>query len=454
MEPKSRRGDAEVITVTGSKPTPVAVRSLVAACLAATGFLAAPPAQADDPPLAPGETIRDRGYAAMVVDGDTIRFSQSSDRLTHNYDVVRLLGVQAPEKYPGASGCEGPSAHEYLRNAVEGRQVVLASASDSRSSIRNRRLRTVYVKQENGTWFDASAYMLSAGLGQWMPKKYEPVHNLQYRRLFDAARAGGQNMWNPAFCGQGPEANLRLVVQPDPMGDDAQHLNGEYVAIVNDGATRVDLSGWVMRDGSLDWLRLPNGTAVDPAGVIFVRSGSGTDTSTSVHWGRRAPVWANFTTARGTRTKFGFIGDGAYLLDPRGNVRASKVYPCIDGCADPARGYLQIARVKYDPEGDERRRPNSETITIANRGPSTLPLFGYELRANDFGYEFGPTETLAPGARMTFRLGEGRSTADVRHLGLLHAALDNGGDRVLLRSFDGVGLDCHSWGRSRCLARY
>jgi hypothetical protein len=55
---------------------------------------------------------------------------------------------------------------------------------------------------------------------------------------------------------------------------------------------------------------------------------------------------------------------------------------------------------------------------------------------------------------MTFPLGVGRSTADVRHLGLLHAdpALDNGGDRVLLRSFNGVGLDCHSWGLSRWLA--
>ena len=55
---------------------------------------------------------------------------------------------------------------------------------------------------------------------------------------------------------------------------------------------------------------------------------------------------------------------------------------------------------------------------------------------------------------MTFPLGVGRSTADVRHLGLLHAdpALDNGGDRVLLRSFDGLGLDCHSWGLSRWLA--
>ena len=134
-------------------------------------------------------------------------------------------------------------------------------------------------------------------------------------------------MWNPEYCGPGPSANLRLVIQPDPVGVDDRRLNKEYVAIVNDGVERVDLSGWVIRDGSLDWLRLPAGTGVDPAAVLTIRSGSGRNTASTVYWSRRSPVWANFTTAAGTRTRFGFIGDGAYLIDPVGNVRASKVYP-------------------------------------------------------------------------------------------------------------------------------
>jgi endonuclease YncB( thermonuclease family) len=418
------------------------------------GLLVAAPAQADDPPLRPGETVRDRGYAAMVVDGDTLRFSHSRNRLTDSYQVVRLLGVQTPEKLPGASGCEGPQAHDVLREAIEGRPVVLTSAGDSRSSIRNRRLRTVYVKTD-GSWVDASALMLRNGLGQWMPKKYEPVHNLEYRRLFDAARAEGRNMWNPEYCGAGPAATLRLVIQPDPIGDDARNLNSEYVAIVNDGASRVDLSGWVIRDGSLDWLRLPNGTGVDPGSVLTVRSGTGPDGAATVYWGRRTPVWANFTTARGTRTKFGFIGDGAYLLDPLGNVRASKVYPCLGGaCTTPATDALRIATVRWDPPGDERGKPNSETIRVTNTGATTLSLFGYELRAGGFGYEFGPYDTLAAGTSLTLRLGDGRSTADVRHLGLRRAALANSGDRILLRSFDGAHLDCRAWGRMRCPAGY
>ena len=426
------------------------------AAVAAATLLAAPaPAIADDTPaMKRGESISDRGYAAMVVDGDTLRFAHSRNRTTDKYQVIRLLGVQAPEKFPGASGCEGPEAHEFLRNAIEGRPVVLASATDSRSSIRNRRTRTVYVRMQDGSWVDASALVLAAGFGQWMPKKTERVHNRQYRKIFDTARVKGLNMWNPEYCGMGPPANLRLVIQPDPVGVDRRELNGEYVAIVNDGTERVDLSGWVLRDSSLDWLRLPAGTGVEPGAVLTVRSGSGGNTANTLYWGRKSPVWANFTTAAGTRTRFGFVGDGAYLLDPEGNVRASKVYPCLGGCVDPARGSLVFTKVAYDPPGDERKKPNSEHLRISNRGTTTMSLFGYEIRAGGFGYEFGPYDSLPPGGSLTLRLGTGRSSTSTRHLGLARALLANSGDRVLLRSFDGARLHCRAWGRKRCPAGY
>ena len=80
----------------------------LAVVVVAGSLLAAPPALADDPPLATGETIRDRGFAAMVVDGDTLRFSHSRNRLTDNYQVIRLLGVQAPGETARCLGLRGP----------------------------------------------------------------------------------------------------------------------------------------------------------------------------------------------------------------------------------------------------------------------------------------------------------------------------------------------------------
>ena len=39
-------------------------------------------------------------------------------------------------------------------------------------------------------------------------------------------------------------------------------------------------------------------------------------------WGLRAPVFANVTGDEDA------MGDGAYLFDPLGNIRASMIYPC------------------------------------------------------------------------------------------------------------------------------
>ena len=57
---------------------------------------------------------------------------------------------------------------------------------------------------DDGRWIDASALMLSAGYGQWMPKKIEPVHNLEYRKLFDAARAAARTCGTRSTAGPGP----------------------------------------------------------------------------------------------------------------------------------------------------------------------------------------------------------------------------------------------------------
>ena len=96
---------------------------MVVAAVLAGSMLGTPAAAADGPALARGESIRDRGYAAMVVDGDTLRFAHTRNRTTDNYQVIRLLGVQTPEKLPGASGCEGPEAHQfpYVMRSREGR---------------------------------------------------------------------------------------------------------------------------------------------------------------------------------------------------------------------------------------------------------------------------------------------------------------------------------------------
>ena len=37
------------------------------------------------------------------------------------------------------------------------------------------------------------------------------------------------------------------------------------------------------------------------------------------------------------------MGDGAYLFDTLGNIRATMVYPCRGSCADPAQGAVAVS---------------------------------------------------------------------------------------------------------------
>ena len=84
------------------------------------------------------------------------------------------------------------------------------------------------------------------------------------------------------------------------------------------------------------------------------------------------------------------IGDGAYLFDPQGDIRASMIYPCRIGCADPAAGLVTI---------DVQPRRN-EVMAIRNN--ATWPIASRTTcsRAAPYSYAFPPGSILQPGETM------------------------------------------------------
>ncbi len=426
------------------------VRRALFACALVAGVLAPVPAVADDgPTLHPGEVIRERGYVARVTDGDTFRLANTPNRRTSNYEVIRLIGIQAPEvsrKGFHAGECNGDLAQSVLVDIAEGRRAVLTSAHDTRDTERDRKLRTVYVQKADGTWVDMAAQMLRLGWGQWFPKKTEPAHNLEYRELTEAAAAAGLNIWDPTNCGTRDATGipLQMWVQPDPSGNDWKNVNGEYVRIANlSPDTAADVSGWSMRDGSLHWLRFPANTVIPPNDALTIRVGQGTDTADTLYWDRKRPVFSNL----GVTPEY--MGDGAYLIDRQGNIRAWYVYPCLGTCGDPRMGAVQITKVRSDPPGNEVSKPNTEYVRVTNNGTQTFSMIGYEVRIGGWTREFRPADTLAPGASLTISIGQGRDHASQRYFGMPHAILNNTGDVVNLRSFDARIIDCYSYGRFR-----
>jgi hypothetical protein len=81
---------------------------------------------------------------------------------------------------------------------------------------------------------------------------------------------------------------------------------------------------------------------------------------------------------------------------------------------------------KSDADGDDLRNLNDEYVVIANRGTTEVSLAGWWLRDSSlYSYRFPTGTKLAPGGRVTVRIGSGTDSASVKYLGLRAPLLDN-----------------------------
>jgi hypothetical protein len=79
----------------------------------------------------------------------------------------------------------------------------------------------------------------------------------------------------------------------DADGDDAANLNDEYFTLENAGTEPVDLGGWTVSNERGAVFRFPNGYTLAVGAVVYVHSGTGTNSGNVVFWGAAAPVWNN-----------------------------------------------------------------------------------------------------------------------------------------------------------------
>jgi micrococcal nuclease len=316
--------------------------------LAGLAAAAVPTAEARRGPCIPGTkgpTCRVKtGKVMAVADGDTVNARIWQNGHWSERRDIRLLGIQAMEltDYSRAHGrkgeCHGVEAAERLEFLLQGRRVRrqkirVASfrASSSTAGLRGR-LRRGIAFRSHGRWHDAGAVLMREGHALWDPNGKEWAWNRRYAELAGVAAGEGSGIWDTDFCGAGPrpDALLGVNVNWDAPHSDGDHVNGEWVRIKNNHPL-LDLSlhRWWVRDSALRRYRLPRGAVVPAGGSIRVRIGRGTDTASTFFWGQLDPVFEN--VKRGRRG----IGDGAYLFDPHGDMRAWRMYPCHGACAGP-----------------------------------------------------------------------------------------------------------------------
>ena len=401
------------------------------------------------------------GKVTFVADGDTIDVDIDGDG-ARGAKTVRFTGINAMEltrysKYPSRrrGACHGLEATSVVERYIKrSRWKVRLSAQNPRSTTGKRLRRSVAVRV-GGRWKDLGRILMEGGHALWLPNPVENAHNLEYHALAEQAAAARRNLYNPTFCGAGPspEAELKVSVHWDADGTDGADLNGEWVDIRNPGPTDVPLAGWWLRDSWLIYnarhvpgYEFPADAVVPAHGSLRLYVGCGTNTPQRQYWCQDSAVFENADFRRNS-------GDGGYLFDPQGDLRASSIYPCVVSCQDPLIGAVALTV-----------RPNTpESITVANVSAATVDLSGYLVKlhlggAGDkfiFGHPIADGSVLAPGERLTLWMqdapdGDGPL---VRSLRRAAHVLADGGNKVTLRTATDVEIACAAWGHSRCAGR-
>ena len=330
-------------------------------------------------------------------DGDTVKARIKKERRFGKPELVRLTGIQAMELFNYSrksrrGACMGVPATVALEQMVKHSTVrLLAQKASSRSigDTRARLRRSIQVKR-GGRWIDPAAELLKEGLALPFPNGQEWAWNGVYRRLAQEAAAEGIGIWNPEACGRpGPSATspLSIKVKWDAPGVD--RASGEWMRITNFGPTPVSLKGWAIRDAHLrgdkhkPGYKFPADAVIPPWGSVKVVVGKGRDTATTLHWGlpQKETIFEN---ASGGKKQ---AGDGAYLFDPNGELRAYTMYPCRVNCSEPLAGKVSVTA----------RYRGSEWVTLRNISSSPVNLYQYELENSPWFYEFGPRDVIQPG---------------------------------------------------------
>lgn len=424
-------------------PNTMAVRLLLAILAA----LVAVPATADaawKAPCRPGAAGSPtctwwNARVTFVEDGDTIRAEIAGGGLRD----IRFTGINAMELkvYSHTASrrrgdCHGVAATALVDRAITRSRGRVRLAAQSPSSASGRRLRRSVWVQRAGRWVDLAALELAAGQALWLPNGVEYAHNREYAVLAARAAAAQRNLYDPDSCGAGPDADvpLRVSVNWDADGNDERDLNGEWVDVRNLGVRDVDLSRWFVRDS---WLRRDPGRrepghvfapgTILPAGrTLRLRIGCGPDSALEQHWCQRGSVFENVTGAPRD------LGDGAYLFDPDGDLRASFIYPCPAACTDSAAGRVRVIAHPGRPE----------SMTVVNTSDAPVDLSDHVLKYRNRGkagqYVFAKNldGVLGPGRSL-------RWTPDSDRFA-------DGGGVVELRTLDDLLTACVSWGFGRC----
>jgi endonuclease YncB( thermonuclease family) len=385
-----------------------------------------------------------KGRVKLVADGDTLAVDVFGDR-TRKPIRVRLTGINAMEQTVYSRDprrrrgeCHALEATARLARLVKGSRHIVRLSSQARDPMAGHRHRRAVAVRVAGHWRDAGQILIDEGHVLWLPNRGEWAHNGRYNLGAQRAAAAGLRLWDTDYCGSGPHQStpLQMFVNWDADGPDKP--NGEWVRIRNLGSTDLPIGRWWLRDSWVKRFRFPSGSVIPAGGsvTLFVGSRPAGDTNRNTHfyWGRGGRMFEDVR-------RHG-VGDGGYLFDPQGDLRAWMMYPCAYACSDPLRGSVDVQAHPSSPE----------SVGIENTSSQPVDLDGYVVDNGPYTYSFGPNSVVNPGETMQLMV-TGSRAGDTRlekHWGKSGLILVDSGGWVALRTQTNIRIDCDAWGSRSC----
>ncbi len=234
-----------------------------------------------------------------VIDGDTIVVS-----LNGADERVRLIGINAPER----DECFGTEATEQLRVLLDHTQVTLQTDVDVYDDY-GRLLAYVYSDDSL-----INRELVSGGFALAQPYPPNTLHQSELDDAMTTAKQQEVGLWAVGACGEAVGDVVTIEsINENPPGPDEASLNDESITLIaND---HVDLSGWVVRDGSSsNRYVVPDGITLYAGDRVILHSGCGNNSIHDLYWCSDTPIWNN-------------DGDTVMIYDESGALVDAVTYP-------------------------------------------------------------------------------------------------------------------------------
>ncbi|MBI5390095.1 thermonuclease family protein [Candidatus Woesearchaeota archaeon] len=237
---------------------------------------------------------------SYVSDGDTIQLS--------NGETVRLIGLNAPESGQPCSS----EATTKLKELVNEKVITLEEDLSDKDQY-GRLLRYVYVNN-----IFVNQEMVRLGFAHRYEYGSNTKYSIQIEQAENEARESDGCIWKISHQNYIQDRCVKITnFHFNAGGDDNYNLNDEYVTFENTCPYVLDMTSWTVKDNTASHLFIFPQFTLNSREMFTLYTGTGTDTSATLYWGRMsgdyAAIWNN-------------NGDTLFLRDNIGNIVLTESY--------------------------------------------------------------------------------------------------------------------------------